>query len=100
MKEKYYLLKTKKEKILRYLRFKEDQNEDDFIRDNLLILFFWRNEENNVLKVNKRKLYDDNKIAIVANSKMYNKINADDLEEGNKKLTIENDKKELENQEY
>ncbi|KAE9542423.1 hypothetical protein AGLY_003284 [Aphis glycines] len=60
-----YIHKRKIRKIIRYVRFNVDKNEQDFYRENIMLFLPWRNEKTDFLDINLEKTQlDDNEIQI------------------------------------
>ena len=63
--------------ILRYRKYKIQQDENNFYREHLLLFLPWRNEYNEIENINCKEKYDSNINIINKNRKKYSKLNED-----------------------
>lgn len=77
-----YLHKRKKMKVIRYQRYDQDVDPENFERENVMLFYPYRNEENDILRKDTKEIYNKH-FNIIANNRMkFNKF-ANELEELN-----------------
>lgn len=74
-----------KRKVLKYCRFKDD-NEADFYREQILLFLPWRNEKKEVEEVNHKDVYFSNQAKIESIKSIFNLISRDEMDEIEKSL--------------
>ncbi|KAL7302653.1 hypothetical protein TKK_0004714 [Trichogramma kaykai] len=70
----------KKDKILRSVTYKLDQDPNNYYRENVLLYLPFRNEDLDIINKNHKQLYNINKDIILRNKQKYYKINQSEIE--------------------
>ncbi|KAE9543469.1 hypothetical protein AGLY_002269 [Aphis glycines] len=69
-----YIHKRKIRKIIRYVRFNVDKNEQDFYREKIMLFLPWRNEKTDLLDINCKQVYETNIDQIKMLYQQFNKV--------------------------
>ncbi|KAF0753083.1 ELKS/Rab6-interacting/CAST family member 1-like, partial [Aphis craccivora] len=81
LKPNKYIHKRKIRKIIRYVRFNKDKNEQDFYRENIMLYLTWRNEKTDLLDINCKQVYETNINQIKKLYQQFNKVEETQLED-------------------
>lgn len=74
------IVKRTKAKVIRYRRFNEEQEPDEYFREMLMLFMPWRNEQSDLIHINHKDIYNRNLTLINSNRKNYIKENIYDYE--------------------
>ncbi|KAF6217109.1 hypothetical protein GE061_001462 [Apolygus lucorum] len=66
-----FISKRTKSKIIRFVRFNIETHEDDFYREQLMLFLPWLDEESELICVNQKNKFNENKQMIIQNRKLY-----------------------------
>lgn len=91
-----YIHKRKIRKIIRYVRFNVDKNEQDFYREKIMLFLPWRNEKTDLLDINCKQVYETNIDQIKKLYQQFNKVEETQLD--NNEIQIEGEQGRNNNQ--
>jgi hypothetical protein len=89
-----YIHKRKVRKIIRYMRFNIDKNEQDFFRENVMLFLPWRDEKSDLLNIDCKEVYEKNVDKIKNMYYQFNKIEEKQLEDNVNNVEAEQDRNE------
>ncbi|KAF0747465.1 ATP-dependent DNA helicase, partial [Aphis craccivora] len=81
--------KRKIRKIIRYLRFNVDKNEQDFYRENVMLFLPWRDETVDLLNINCKQVYETNIDRIKNLYQQFNKVKETQLDNNENQIEAE-----------
>lgn len=87
-----FIRERTKPKVIRYRRYNLDIDADNYYREQLMLFYPWRNEQTDILDINRPKIFLENRDIIIENYEKYNAFqNDENLEEILKDIENEND---------
>ncbi|KAE9521404.1 hypothetical protein AGLY_018226 [Aphis glycines] len=84
-----YIHKRKIRKIIRYVRFNVDKNEQDFYRENIMLFLPWRDEKTDLLDINCKQVYETNIDQIKKLYQQFNKVEETQLDDNEIQIEVE-----------